>query len=788
MEHRAAEGNEATDHGRGDPKSQMSNPGSPPGPRTKLGLALAGGGFRASLFHLGVLRRMAELDLLPHVEVLSTVSGGSIIGALYILLLKRWLDVNAWLTRDDYVEIVKELQETLITGIQRNLRTRLFWNPFGLLRVLLTQHSLGKRMARLYERYLYRDAVEQLQPRPWWNVWRPGRIRLREVRFAPGGNPMTAGLEAYNASPATPSKVPNLILNATSLNSGKPFRFSCMELGDPQLGFFHHDEIEAELRPRKRLLQEVPIDSLKNALTTMAAKVTIQQRDYPYQMALYAAWWRDYPTTPPPLNTGVPGFPGALAMADFGILRQAKLAAWYLRRGLSRTPQVTGGVSSSVHLQRFWEALRTMDEDLTAALQTQVTTNPGLQDELLDFILELYYLRTAKVMSPRIEADWDRLALSDAVGASACFPPVFPPFVVLGFYDDLWVTRLGLTDGGVYDNLGITTLLDEGCTYIIASDTGGLFDIEPRVSGGHLGMSARIASSLMDDVAELQRTALRERRRVSRAIVGVDSHSVAGLHSAYQLAGLAYFHIHSPPLDGPGLPLGLDRNVLARLRTDLDAFGEIEVAALVNHGYDTADRYIRKYLEISPYVDPAYWQPPISSPLPFEAHPDRVQRVLVAGHARFFRALKLWAFISWLFTLAVVGAIVWKTWHLRLSMRDVITWLASRAMKWIEGIVPFSGPRWVDYSIWVGGAVLVVIGTGWIARVVWPWLIARFGDRFPRPTRKFVFAIKWVRSYAMNLLWLLGGAPLWIAFGGAAVAWISYIFYALPFLSKTRNR
>src|SRR5690606_22230482 len=57
-------------------------------PRVKLGLALAGGGFRASLFHVGVLRRLAELDLLRRVEVLSTVSGGSIVGALYVLHLK----------------------------------------------------------------------------------------------------------------------------------------------------------------------------------------------------------------------------------------------------------------------------------------------------------------------------------------------------------------------------------------------------------------------------------------------------------------------------------------------------------------------------------------------------------------------------------------------------------------------------------------------------------------------------------------------------------------------------
>ena len=47
----------------------------------KLGLALSGGGFRASLFHIGVLAALAERDLLRHVDVLSCVSGGSILGA-----------------------------------------------------------------------------------------------------------------------------------------------------------------------------------------------------------------------------------------------------------------------------------------------------------------------------------------------------------------------------------------------------------------------------------------------------------------------------------------------------------------------------------------------------------------------------------------------------------------------------------------------------------------------------------------------------------------------------------
>src|ERR1700722_12329329 len=43
-----------------------------------IGLALSGGGFRATLFHLGALRRLHEFGILQKVTTLSSVSGGSI--------------------------------------------------------------------------------------------------------------------------------------------------------------------------------------------------------------------------------------------------------------------------------------------------------------------------------------------------------------------------------------------------------------------------------------------------------------------------------------------------------------------------------------------------------------------------------------------------------------------------------------------------------------------------------------------------------------------------------------
>ena len=45
---------------------------------TKIGLALSGGGFRAAIFHAGILLRLADEGLLESISGLSTVSGGSL--------------------------------------------------------------------------------------------------------------------------------------------------------------------------------------------------------------------------------------------------------------------------------------------------------------------------------------------------------------------------------------------------------------------------------------------------------------------------------------------------------------------------------------------------------------------------------------------------------------------------------------------------------------------------------------------------------------------------------------
>lgn len=50
--------------------------------KLKIGITLSGGGVRAAVFHLGVLARLADENLLEQVRMSSTVSGGSLVTGL----------------------------------------------------------------------------------------------------------------------------------------------------------------------------------------------------------------------------------------------------------------------------------------------------------------------------------------------------------------------------------------------------------------------------------------------------------------------------------------------------------------------------------------------------------------------------------------------------------------------------------------------------------------------------------------------------------------------------------
>jgi len=189
--------------------------------RNKLGLALSGGGFRASFFHIGVLARLAELDLLRSIEVISTVSGGSIIGALYYLHVKKLLESarDNKITPGDYITIVQSVEEDFLEGVQHNLRTQAyadFGKNFKMIKS--REFSRSDRMAELYDEYFY----DRISDHP--------RICLSELKIQPPGGPADFNPRAHNERRT--AKVPALIINATTLNSGRNWQFSVVDAGE----------------------------------------------------------------------------------------------------------------------------------------------------------------------------------------------------------------------------------------------------------------------------------------------------------------------------------------------------------------------------------------------------------------------------------------------------------------------------------------------------------------------------------------------------------------------------
>lgn len=179
--------------------------------RFRIGLALSGGGFRASIFHLGVIRRLEELGIMAEVDVISAVSGGSIIGAYYVCEMERRLralDPTQWRVPATRVQVFEAIADEFLRAVDHNLRTRaLVFTPFSYpIRFLTTLWRKARRdggrselIQREYDKWFFDgETLDQLPS------------------VAPDGGGVRAGLLTG----------PRVVLNTTSLLTGERVAFT----------------------------------------------------------------------------------------------------------------------------------------------------------------------------------------------------------------------------------------------------------------------------------------------------------------------------------------------------------------------------------------------------------------------------------------------------------------------------------------------------------------------------------------------------------------------------------
>lgn len=222
--------------------------------RGKLGLALSGGGFRASLYHIGVLAKLAEHDLLRHIEVMSCVSGGSIIGTHYYLELRRLFNVenktDADITREDYIKLVETIADDFLAGVQKNPRVSLLANPWYNLRLIFSlSYSRTLRIGELYEELIYSRIKDNEGSAKRW---------LNNLYVYPEGN---KNFLPRRDNWSRLAKVPELVINATTLNTGHNWQYTASWLGESPAEI--DKEVDGNDRYRRTYYYQAP-DNYKN--------------------------------------------------------------------------------------------------------------------------------------------------------------------------------------------------------------------------------------------------------------------------------------------------------------------------------------------------------------------------------------------------------------------------------------------------------------------------------------------------------------------------------------------
>jgi NTE family protein len=191
-----------------------------------------------------------------------------------------------------------------------------------------------------------------------------------------------------------------------------------------------------------------------------------------------------------------------------------------------------------------------------------------------------------------------RIRVAQAVAASSAFPPFLSPArlrladpdyeappapTAPDLNTEPYTTAPVLSDGGVYDNLGLEQPWKD-CRTVLISDAGGQIDAPPRLSSIWTLQMRRVTK-----VIDSQVRALRKRQAISGFSLGFREGAYWGIRS----------HVEDFPIADP-LPCPAEQTIrLAEIHTRLARLDQNVQKRLINWGYAMADVAMRSH------VDPA---------------------------------------------------------------------------------------------------------------------------------------------------------------------------------------
>ncbi len=246
------------------------------------------------------------------------------------------------------------------------------------------------------------------------------------------------------------------------------------------------------------------------------------------------------------------------------------------------------------------------------------------------------YFRDGHLLTPR-----NRIPVARVVAASSAFPPLFPPLLV-GPRQLLCppgeVEPQYLTDGGVYDNLGVTTIQRlPPCDDYVVSDAGRTFEVQSGLSYLlPLARAVRVNDVMMSRLAELDLETFPPWKagRVCKCAI-------------YDAVDTAHF---------PHAPAGERQYLASIIRTDLNRFSDPEVHSLVEYGYWVAANAVAplaaRHGVASPPAAPAW------SPIPEGRRGDANGTELKKSSALPWGLLTLSDRATWLWLLFVTTVLV----------------------------------------------------------------------------------------------------------------------------------